>query len=73
LGFIWSVNCILSIPNFCAKFTYQWVRTMCIILWLWTPFLNWFICLFEVCHFGFFIHFFYISLLRVLVLVKIFS
>ena len=34
LGFIWSVNWILGIPNFGIISTFQWVHTMCVLLWL---------------------------------------
>jgi hypothetical protein len=34
LSFMWSLICILGIPKFGLIFTYQWVHTMCVLLWL---------------------------------------
>jgi hypothetical protein len=33
-SFMWSVNCILVIWSFGLLSTYQWVHTMCVLLWL---------------------------------------
>jgi hypothetical protein len=34
LSFIWSVSCIMGIPKFFLISIYQWVHTICVLLWL---------------------------------------
>jgi len=36
LGFIWSTNCFLDISSFGLISTFQWVKTICVLLWLWS-------------------------------------